>query len=65
MVTKCSTCREEYSPACDWRQGRCPHIPAVLKLTFINRLINYFKGNNEQSSRSSKTQKHKSRKKRD
>ena len=30
MVTKCSTCREEYSPACDWRQGRCPHHPSMI-----------------------------------
>jgi len=26
---KCTTCRHEYSPGCDYRQGRCPHHPAT------------------------------------
>lgn len=60
---KCSICRNVPRPDCDYRQGRCPHRPAILELTFINRIINFFKGNNE-SSRSKATQKHKSSKKR-
>jgi len=24
---KCKTCRQEYSPSCDWNQGRCPNHP--------------------------------------
>jgi hypothetical protein len=60
---KCSVCRRVPEPSCDWRQGRCPHRPSMLKLTFIDKLLNLFKGNNE-SPRSKTTQKHKSSKKR-
>ena len=24
---KCNICRQEYSPSCDYNQGRCPHRP--------------------------------------
>lgn len=27
---KCTTCRQEYNTECDYRQGRCPHHPAVV-----------------------------------
>jgi hypothetical protein len=60
---KCSVCRRVPVASCDWRQGRCPHLPPMLKLTIINRIVNFFKGKNE-SSRSKTTQKHKSSKKR-
>jgi len=47
----CNTCGQEYSPMCDYMQGRCPHHPSVLdsilsdsyKLRFYN-LIKFFKG---------------------
>lgn len=27
---KCSTCKQDYSPKCDYRQGRCPnHEPMI------------------------------------
>ena len=26
----CKTCGKEYSSACDYRQGRCPHHPALI-----------------------------------
>ena len=29
---KCKTCRKEYLPQCDYRQGRCPHHPPVIQL---------------------------------
>jgi len=29
---KCNTCNKEYSPDCDWRQGRCPHHPPLLNI---------------------------------
>ena len=29
---KCTTCRREYSPDCDWQQGRCPHHPPVINI---------------------------------
>jgi hypothetical protein len=46
--TNCKTCGREYTPACDYLQGRCPHRPAmldtsVIKTRFTN-LINFFKG---------------------
>lgn len=28
---KCSTCRKEYSPECDFNQGRCPHHPPMIQ----------------------------------
>ena len=27
---KCKTCGQIPSVACDWRQGRCPHLPSLL-----------------------------------
>jgi hypothetical protein len=29
---KCTTCNQEYSPDCDWQQGRCPHHPPLLNI---------------------------------
>ena len=44
----CSTCRREYTPMCEYMQGRCPHHSAMIdtrqiKTRFTN-LINFFKG---------------------
>ena len=47
----CKTCGQEYTPACDYRQGRCPHHSSMLdnilsdthKLRFYN-LIKFLKG---------------------
>ena len=45
---KCSVCRQVYTPACDWNQGRCPHHPAMISTDVVkkrfNRLIKFFKG---------------------
>jgi hypothetical protein len=30
MIMKCTICNQEYSAACDYRQGRCPHHPAMF-----------------------------------
>ncbi len=27
---KCDHCGEKIRPNCDWRQGRCPHIPSMI-----------------------------------
>ena len=27
---KCIACGEDIKPNCDWRQGRCPHQPAMI-----------------------------------
>lgn len=29
---KCTTCNKDYSPDCDWQQGRCPHHPPLLNI---------------------------------
>lgn len=29
----CDICRKPYTPACDYRQGRCPHHPPLIDLT--------------------------------
>ena len=42
-VAKCSICRKVPVAECDWRQGRCPHLPPVLKLTAVDRIIKFFK----------------------
>ena len=28
----CRTCGRQYSPNCDYRQGRCPHHPPLINL---------------------------------
>ena len=44
----CQICGREYTPACDYRQGRCPHHPSLINVslikTQIQNLINFFKG---------------------
>ena len=42
-VVRCSICRQVPKAECDWRQGRCPHLPPVLKLTLVERVITFFK----------------------
>jgi len=29
---KCEICKKEYSPSCDYDQGRCPHHPPLLNI---------------------------------
>lgn len=29
---KCNLCYKEYSPNCDWKQGRCPHHPPLINI---------------------------------
>lgn len=48
----CSTCGRQYTPMCDYMQGRCPHHPSMLDTILSNsyksrfyNLINFFKGN--------------------
>ena len=45
---RCSLCKHEYTPACDFMQGRCPHHPAMISTqavrTRFNRIIKFFKG---------------------
>jgi hypothetical protein len=28
----CKTCGKEYSPDCDWNQGRCPNHPPLINI---------------------------------
>lgn len=42
----CTTCGKEYTAACDWQQGRCPHHPPYINphsMRFLN-LWNSIKG---------------------
>lgn len=45
----CKICGHEYTPECDYRQGRCPHHPSLLDQILANpyksrlyNLINFF-----------------------
>ena len=29
---KCDICRKEYSPSCDYNQGRCPHHSPMINI---------------------------------
>ncbi len=29
---KCQLCHKEYSPECDYQQGRCPHHPPMINI---------------------------------
>ena len=29
---KCDICKKEYSPDCDFQQGRCPHHPPMINI---------------------------------
>lgn len=29
---KCNHCGDEIKSDCDWRQGRCPHRPAMIEV---------------------------------
>ena len=32
MADKCNICNKEYSPLCDYNQGRCPMRPPLFKI---------------------------------
>ena len=32
MADNCTICNKEYSPLCDYKQGRCPHHPPLLNI---------------------------------
>jgi hypothetical protein len=46
--TNCKTCGKEYTPMCDYMQGRCPYHSAIINLSAVKtrftNLINFFKG---------------------
>jgi len=31
----CKVCNQPYTPQCDWRQGRCPHHPALVDIYYL------------------------------
>ena len=31
-MDKCNVCHNQYSPDCDWNQGRCPMRPPLFKI---------------------------------
>jgi len=32
VADKCTICNKEYSPLCDYKQGRCPHHPPMIHI---------------------------------
>lgn len=44
---RCSLCKQEYTPMCDFMQGRCPHHPSTISTkkiqTRLSNLIKFFK----------------------
>jgi len=32
MTNKCNICRQEYTPACEYNQGRCPHHKPMIEI---------------------------------
>ena len=36
---RCSLCKQVYTPACDYMQGRCPHHPATIDIGFASKQI--------------------------
>ena len=32
MADKCAICNKEYSPLCDYKQGRCPYHPPMINI---------------------------------
>ena len=32
MTNKCNICRKEYTPTCDYNQGRCPHHKPMIEI---------------------------------
>ena len=44
----CRTCGNQYTTMCDYRQGRCPHHPAVINISIkrlFTNLIKFLQGN--------------------
>jgi hypothetical protein len=32
VAENCTICNKEYSPLCDYKQGRCPHHPPMINI---------------------------------
>jgi len=39
---KCALCGKDYTPECDYNQGRCPHHPAMLKIQPKDTSLGHF-----------------------
>jgi hypothetical protein len=44
MSEKCPFCNKQYSPDCDFRQGRCPLHPALLDKILDLKIFKTIKG---------------------
>jgi len=41
---RCSLCKQEYTPMCDFLQGRCPHHPSMISTKEVrSRFYNLIK----------------------
>lgn len=38
----CKICRQEYSPDCDYNQGRCPHHPPMINIQPRDTSLGHF-----------------------
>jgi hypothetical protein len=43
---RCSLCKQVYTPACEFMQGRCPHHPSMISVnevkTRFTNIIKFF-----------------------
>ena len=39
---KCAVCSKDYTPECDFNQGRCPHHPPMLKIQPRDTSLGHF-----------------------
>ena len=39
---KCAVCSKDYTPECDFNQGRCPHHPAMLNIQPRDTSLGHF-----------------------
>jgi hypothetical protein len=44
-LKKCNTCGETIRPNCDWRQGRCPHLPPMVSAESLKKFLERYKIN--------------------
>jgi hypothetical protein len=40
--SKCSICRNEITMSCDYRQGRCPHVPSLVDTILVDKYKSRF-----------------------
>ena len=41
-MTKCQTCNKDYTPECDYNQGRCPNHPPLIEISLWRKSVYMF-----------------------